>query len=225
VNSGGYNALVDYLQALETTLTIVLGWLLGLLTPMIAERIRRPYRRRDLMKSVVHEMLDLQYVMAFIAYRVRVKKGTVSNAFLDEILPIVESYDGPSADKELVNRVKTVRDVPEEQRSRAFRAVNRPDGAIGLRQYGLPLLTTQVVELVICGTEFQRAVLQIRQHLDLFNQIGLYAQSQFDKTFSAISAENREILIRNQEEAYSDAGTRGEIIMRAIGKLKKQYDE
>jgi hypothetical protein len=205
---------------LGTTLTIILGWLLGLLTPMIAERIRRPYRRRDVMRSVIHEMLDLQYLMAFLAFKVRTRKGAVSDAFLDEILPIIEGYDGPSAEAEVVGRVKRIRAAPESQR---FRPANRPSGAIGLRQYSMPVLTTQVVELAICGMDFQRAVLQIRQHLELFNQIGLYAQSQFDKTFGQITAENREILIANQEEAYSDAGNRSEIIMRAIGDLRKKY--
>jgi hypothetical protein len=187
---------VDYLQALGTTFAIILGWLLGLLTPMIAERIRRPYRRRDVMRSVIHEMLDLQYLMAFVAFNVRIRKGAVSDAFLDEILPILEGYDGPSVDDEVIGRVKRTRELPEATR---FQAVNRPNSAVGLRQYSLPLLTTQVVELMICGTEFQRAVLYIRQHLDLFNQIGVYAQSQFDKTFGAITADNREILILNQE--------------------------
>jgi hypothetical protein len=211
---------VHQLEALGTTLTIILGWLLGLLTPMIAERIRRPYRRRDVMRSVIHEMLDLQYVMAFVAYRVRIRKGTVSDAFLDEILPILEGYDGPSADKEVLDNMKRAREVPEAQR---FKAANRPNSAVGLRQYSLPLLTTQVVELMICGVEFQRAVLHIRQHLDFFNQLGIYALSQFDKTFSGVTTENREVLIRNQEEAYCDAGKRAEVIMRAIGELNKKY--
>ena len=54
----------EYLKQIETILTILLGWLLGLLTPGIAERIRRPYRRRDLMWAVVDEMLGIQHTMA-----------------------------------------------------------------------------------------------------------------------------------------------------------------
>jgi hypothetical protein len=42
-----------------------------LLTPGLAERIRRPYRRRDLTQAIVDEMLGLQYTMAVVVYNIR----------------------------------------------------------------------------------------------------------------------------------------------------------
>ena len=59
--------MLEYLKQLEPVLTILVGWLLGVLTPGIVERIRRPYRSRDLRLAVVDEMLGLQYKMAIIA--------------------------------------------------------------------------------------------------------------------------------------------------------------
>src|SRR5260370_994327 len=101
-------------MSLEQFSTILLGWLFGLLTPGIAERIRRPYRRLD----------------------------------------------------------------------------------------------------------FQRAVLHIRYHLDLYNQLAAYTQSQFDKTFNNPSPQDRAALVTNQEEGYRDVCQRAEAIMRAIGELE-----
>jgi hypothetical protein len=45
--------MVEFLRPFDTILTILLGWLLGLLTPSIAERLRRLYKRRDLVRAVV----------------------------------------------------------------------------------------------------------------------------------------------------------------------------
>ncbi len=48
---------MEYLKQFETIFAIFLGWLLSLLTMVISESIRRPYRRRDLIRAVMDEML------------------------------------------------------------------------------------------------------------------------------------------------------------------------
>lgn len=101
--------------------------------------------------------------------------------------------------------------------------MRKPNVSIGLRQYSIPLFATQIADLAICSLEFQRAVLHIRYHLDLYNQLVLYTQSQFEKTFNNPSLDNRAALITNQEEGYRDACQRAEIIMRAIADLRKCY--
>jgi hypothetical protein len=75
--------VLEYLKQLEPVLTILVGWLLGVLTPGIVERIRRPYRSRDLRLAVVDEMLGLQYKMAIIAHQVRMYFAEATNAFID----------------------------------------------------------------------------------------------------------------------------------------------
>jgi hypothetical protein len=86
----------------NTILTILLGWLLGLLTPGIAERIRRPYRRRDLMQAVIDEMLGLQFAMAIVAFLIRSRRAELSDAFLDEIVPIIDAYHGQIVQRALL---------------------------------------------------------------------------------------------------------------------------
>jgi hypothetical protein len=215
--------MVEYLKQLDTVLMILVGWLLGLLTPGIAERIRRPYRRRDLMQAVVNEMLGLQHTMAVVAYRARVRRVDVSDAFLDKILPIVEGYNGPDRIESLVEGLKKSRSLSEEQRAALHQAMRKPNVGVALRQYAIPLLTTQIPDLAICSLDFQRSVLNIRHHLDLFNQLVPYTQSLLEKTFNNPSAADREALITNLEEGYRSAGERAEIITKAIGELRMQY--
>jgi hypothetical protein len=213
---------MGYLGQLDTILTILLGWLLGLLTPSIAERIRRPYRRRDLERSVVEEMLDLQHTMAVFAYQSRARRGEVTNAFLDQFLPIVEGYKGPDRNEDLVRATRSIRSLPEAQRAAADLAQRKPNVGVSLRQYALPLFASQIADLTICSAEFQRFVLKIR-HLELFNQLVPYTQSLFDKTFNKPNPEDREALIGNLEEGYRAAGKRAEHIMQAIDDLNQQF--
>jgi hypothetical protein len=176
------------------------------------------------MKAVVDEMLGLQYIMANVAYGIRVRRAAVSDAFLDEILPILECYQGPDASPRLVEGIRVIRSYPEAERAALDCGLSRPNVGISLRQYSVPLLAAQMAELAICSLDFQRAVLHIRNHLDLFNQFVLYTQSLFEKTFDKPTPGDWKALATNQEEAYHDAGTRAEIIIRAIGDLRKQYN-
>ena len=65
--------------------------------------------------------------------------------------------------------------------------------------------------------------LRIRHHLDLYNQHALTAQSQFDKTFDGPTPYNLEVLKVNQERQLESARTQAEIIIGAIGDLRREY--
>lgn len=162
---------MESLRQLETILAILLGWLLGLLTPAIAERIRRQYKRQELMDAVIDEMLGLQHTLATVAHLVRLRNADLPDAFLDGFLPIFEGYEGPDRKEALVEVLKNIRNVPEGQRSASLRSLREPNAGMALQQYAVPLFTTQVADLAICSLDFQRSVLRIRNHLDLFNQL------------------------------------------------------
>ena len=204
-------------------ITITFGWLLGLLTPGIAERIRRPYRRRDLMQAVVDEMLTLQYTMALLAHEIRARSAEVSDAFLDELLPIVDGYIGPEGVDGMAGLIRQEHSLSEEQRAAAHQLIHNPNVNISIRQYSIPLFATQIGDLAICKLDFQRSVLHIRYHLDLFNQLAAYAQSLFEKTFDKPSPQDLKALITNHKHAIIDVGKQAEIIIRAIGDLQKRY--
>ncbi len=101
--------------------------------------------------------------------------------------------------------------------------MRKPNVGLRLPQHSVPLFVTQIADLTICELDFQRSVLHIRDHLDLYNQIGPYTQSMSEKTFNNPMPEDRAALITNQEHAYRDAGIRAEIIMRAVGDLRERY--
>ena len=207
----------------NTVLTILLGWLLGLLTPGIADRIRRPYRRRDLMRAVVDEMLGLQYIMALLAYEIRSRHARLSDAFLNEILPIFEAYNGPDRIEGMVTVIKEARLLSEEKRKAAYQAIGKPAAAMSLRQYSIPLLATQIADLSICSVELQRSVLNVRYHLDLYNQVASYTQSQYEMSFSNPGPHDRAALVTNHENGTIDAGKRAETILHAIADLRNRY--
>ena|ERR1035437_3078835 len=125
----------EFLNGIGPVLLLLLGWLMGLTSPGIAERIRRGYRRRDLMRGVLDELLGLQHVLAIVAYRVRARNMAMINDFLDSIIPIVENYNRPDRVERMIEAIKNSRQLPEEQRAAIHQAMQRPNVSLSLRQY------------------------------------------------------------------------------------------
>jgi hypothetical protein len=153
----------------------------------------------------------------------RAMRAEVSDSFLDGVLPIIEAYTGPDRNESLIRGLRESRRLSEGQRAAAQQALRRPNVGKTLRQYAIPLFSTQIADLAVCSLDFQRSVLRVRHHLDLYNQGVPYIQSLFEKTFSNPSPDNREALLANLEQAYNDAGIRAEIIVQEIVELKRRY--
>ncbi len=205
-------------------LYLLTGWLLGLLSPGIAGRIRRKHRQRDLVSSVVGELAELQYTLALAAYRFRAKVGTATDEFLDWLLPIVRSYDGPSKSSALAESLAKSRERSEEQRRHAQSLIQGVNRGLALKRYEVPFLLTQANELSICSLDFQRRVFGFKGRLDLFNQQVSFLQSQFDKTFDTlVLGANRAAVGTNLTDGYAELATSAESIARVIGEIMARY--
>jgi len=213
-----------YFTDLAPLLMLLLGWLLGLLAAPITDRIRRGYRRKDLIQAVVHELLGLQYTMILVAYMLRSRSAELPDAFLDFILPIAERYHGLDRHDEMIVAMKAIRETPEQDRLAIYQAQKRPQNVgVAMKQYALPLFAAQVSDLAICPFEFQSAVLHIRYQLDLFNQTVSDLRSSGEKTFTDLTPESRKAVMSNIEICFQDLKTRAESIVNAIETVKERH--
>ena len=144
----------SYLKDLQPLLILLLAQAMALIAWVITEKMRRRYRRRDLMQAVVDELLTLQLTMAAVAYKQRSRNLDVTDSFLDLILPVVEDYHGPDRNEKLVESLRRSRAAPEEQRLAVHHALKKPNAGLLLKQYALPLFVTQVADLAICPLPF-----------------------------------------------------------------------
>ena len=195
---------------------ILLGWLLGLLSPGIAERIRRKYRKTELIACVLGELRELQYTMAWVAHMLRAHLGLVTDKFLDWVEPLMRDYDGPDAIPNIAEAMAKVRAMPKECRSMHL-ALRKPNRGLDLKEYSIPFLEAMAGEISICPLDFQRRVWRIKGQLDLFNQQVLSLRALFAKTFDpSITGNNREAVISNLNEGYEQLASRAQLIADAV---------
>jgi len=199
---------------------LLIGWLLGILTGPIQERIRRSYREQDLVKAILNEFRGLQYTMALVAMQIRTRRADSSDGFLDSIIPIVANYDGPDKDANLLGALTSLRSRSASERNEARPPIGSP---LVLKRYSVPIFSTHVSDLAVCDLDFQTAVLTIRHHLELLNESLPHIEKMFDMTVRETSAGSREHVLQILQNLEVDYGSRTEIIMNLITDLQNRF--
>src|SRR5438046_1190211 len=94
------------MERLADILLVLLGWLLGTLTPGVTEAIRRPKWRAELFAALRSELSELRYKLALVAHNMRGRTGTMSRESLSLIRPIILGYGGTPEDAEFQSAFK-----------------------------------------------------------------------------------------------------------------------
>jgi hypothetical protein len=203
---------------------LILGWLLGLLSPGIAERINRKYRKSDFMATVFTELGELQLKMALVAYRLHRRGGSLNEERLTLIGNVVRQYSGPEEDKDSLAAARQFFSQPLPGQLAEGAEPSPPHIGVRVIKYYAPFLESQVQGLSICPLGFQQAVMQIDADLRIFNDGVDFYSSQFEKTFdSSLAANNRNVVQDNIDRSYDDLARRSERIVREIDHLCKRY--
>ncbi len=204
----------------EQLLYITFGWLLGLLAPAVVERIRKGYRRSELMVAIKAELHELQYKMALCSNKLNSHLATVTDGHLAWLDQIVRNYTGPNPTAGMLNSLAEYRKMPEEKRCQALAMIRNPNVGVGLLQYSIPFVTAHLADISLYQVPFQSAVIRIKDQLDMFNQRVAYLQKLHDRTFDASLTDlNRSAVISNLEKGYRDLADQSGFIADAISTL------
>ena len=200
---------------------LILGWLLGVLSPLISQRIQRGYRRDELVDALVAEARGIQFRMALLAWRLRQYLLTVDGEFVRWLLPILEGYDGPDRDPKAIKAFQLLRERSDEEIKTGDQALRRPGVSPHLVPLTAPFLSSQIAAISICSLDFQRQLLDLSNQLALYNEEVRTQMDTLDKTFNpGIVGPNREAVFANLERGYEKLARRAEGIARQIADLE-----
>src|SRR3990170_5337161 len=74
----------------EKILFLFLGWLLGLLSPIVVDAIRRRREIKEVKNALLSELGDLQFRLANTVWLTSIRAGQYNRSFLDWFKPIIE---------------------------------------------------------------------------------------------------------------------------------------
>ena len=131
-------------ETLTAVLLIILGWLFGLLTPIITNHNLRARENKEVLLALQVELSELKYRLACAVYRVNMHNGTVDRHLLEWLKPIFENYTGINPFEKIRDSINMQLKLPDEQ-IKALSDYDKADssGGLTLKKYNVPLLETK----------------------------------------------------------------------------------
>lgn len=175
---------------------LILGWLFGLLSPSITNFIQDKRKAEKMKKSLLSELGECQINMANIVYLIESRYIAISHNLLDYLIKIYENYRGVNDYKNMISRLKNLKNLSEEQLNIESKKelYENFDKFLSLKKYDLPYLKSKIDDIQLFEESFQKNLLQLMFKLNLFNSEIEESKFHYQLTFSSeVSEENKTI--------------------------------
>jgi hypothetical protein len=202
----------------EKLAILLIGWLLGLLAPVITDQIRSRRENELGRQALLSELGELGNTLALAAFGVRADQGSLDRKFIEWLKSDMERF---SISTELQGVTLSLRhfvamtDVELVQLNAA--SSQKPNKATILQRYAAPLLDSRVNALWSFETTFQRKLLEIKHHMALLDDLVDRSRKYFDLTFTKLEGDNHRLVAENLKQACNEYGRRAELL---VGKIR-----
>ena len=181
---------------MKDVLLIILGWLLGLLSPLFTSLISRRNRKRETQKIIIEELKDIKIRLTLMAYQIRCRLGSVDKDLLIWVRDQASGYDGYEELSEMkADFIKQDFDDPAKLRP-LLSKLNESDGvSSSFSEITADIIDSNYVNLAILPRGFYVKLLEIKFQLGVLNYEGRSSNEYLRMTFdSSLSATNRSIV-------------------------------
>lgn len=182
---------------------VLLGWLLGILSPELVRKIYNNYRKTSLKKVIISELIDTKQRLSFIPLRVLPSYGALDLNTFKWVQEQTKNFSINMSDEE--KAMLSNFDLTDEQRIQdvinAFNQISeRINPAFGFKKMELSILDSNLGNIEILDGDFLAKLLEVKFQIKAFNEeiqsIDDYLKMTFD---SNITNENHEILTQGIE--------------------------
>ncbi|MBK8464570.1 MAG: hypothetical protein IPL32_01950 [Chloracidobacterium sp.] len=193
---------------------LIIGWLLGLLSPLLGEFIQRPSKRRQIKKSVFVQLRHLRYQCAGLAFLVRGQAGTLNRAFVEWTANILDKDKGEFDSAGLYDQVRSFLKLDDRQMAITARAASEP--VLQMRRISIDFLVAQVPNLHLFQPEFQRLYHEILGSVAIINSNADMLRSYELKTFDDLPSDKHAAVLQNHRNASQHIGNLAEQCAKLI---------
>jgi hypothetical protein len=197
-------------------LSIFLGWLLGILSPVIVSRITRKYKRDDLKSGFMKEI-------GHIRKRLLANMHVLSNhtgSFNKELVQwLLEKYRAlESVDPKLLESYQAILASDDAEFEHYKNQISKvEDTGLTLQKFKLAFVNMHLLDFSIFSSEFQAEVFELRTRLEFLNSEIELSDKYFFMTFdTGLSQENLEIVKANLVNKYLHIETMIKRVMEQI---------
>jgi hypothetical protein len=196
---------------------LFLGWLLGLLGPIIVDAIKRRRENKLGRAAIRNELASLKIKLAYAYHTIQEHKGTMTRQELKWVIKQITSHDSDAKTVKVGSALSKLLEASDEQLNQYFLSKKAPDGkSLTLQRYGTPLLDARVSALWSFETEEQRTLLEIRAAFDIAEEIVDRAKHFTNLTFQKLENGNHALAVENIEGCYAQYASQAKRIIGLV---------
>lgn len=205
----------------ENLVILILGWILGLFSPLIIDKIKEKKKVKELRNSIFIELDEFKVLIAFIMYQLEVKYNRLDIKLIEKLIPVFEDYNCIQNTDGTLTALKNFRELPSREFEILVEHYKTP-GYLSLKILELPFLKSKLGDLGILGLDLQRQLLDIHYMVNLYNKQVEESKFFYKMTFDGnITDENHLIVSDSLQQSYLDIANRVKIIFKRIESLPK----
>lgn len=184
---------------------LILGWLLGILSPLIINRVNRSYSKKELFSGIKTEIIECQFRVLLSAEFLTMKCGKYDKEYLQWFLPYLKNYRGLENIDNLLKHVSLMLtfDDAKIQSVNDYNRLNQEGRGLTMKRFYLPFLESKIGEISFFNIELQNIIYEIKSRLHIVNEEIDLAMNYFQMTFdSSIHDNNKERIKVNLSDKY-----------------------
>jgi hypothetical protein len=208
---------------LQAVLILLLGWLLGTISPAIVDAIKSKREAALVRAAISNELKEFSAILLAACFRTKSSSGQVDRAYLSWQKGKLEKDVGSEKSARFLGLTDRLLAFPDDQIVAASQALATTESkATLLQKYAVPLLDYRVSALQTFDTTFQAKLLEIRRNISLLDSIVDQSREFYRMTFMQLPDGNHEIIRANLDQTYSEYADRAKIIIDQIHALRPE---
>jgi hypothetical protein len=207
-------------DTLEKIAFLFLGWLLGLLAPVIVNAINTRRENKLGREAIKTELASLKIKLVIAYDTIEEHQGTMTRQGLEWITNQLSTASVDTEAHSVSEALKKLLDAPDDQLNQYFSSKKSPAGkSLTLQKYATPLLDARVSALWSFDTASQRTLLEIRSALDITSEIVDRARHFANLTFQKLENGNHALAVENVEGCYTQYALQAKRIVALIARF------
>ncbi|APP74478.1 hypothetical protein [Xanthomonas vesicatoria] len=196
---------------LNSVLMLLLGWLLGTLSPAIVDAIKSKRETALGREAIENELREFSSIILAACFRTSGLAGQIDRAFLNWQKGKLEADPGNERSAKFLAMTNQLLAFPDDQIAGASQTADAK--ATLLQKYAVPLLDYRVSALQTFDARHQTSLLEIRRNISLLDSIVDQSREFYRMTFVQLPEGNYDIIRANLGQTYSEYTQRAKVIV------------
>ncbi len=198
--------------------SIFLGWLLGMLSPVIVSRIYRHYKRNDLHVGISKEINHVKERLILTLDSISHRTGSYDRELVGWLLKHYEKVEVKKPTILKLYRMQ-LKASDEELEAMIFHQAKPDDTGLSLQKFPLLFINLHLTDISLFSPELQAEIFELKSRIEMLNSEISLSEKYFFMTFdSNVSPENQPIIKADLTSKYLHVES---MIKRAVEQIEK----